>query len=65
MKLTERVAQLENEFAQIRAQLNLITIHCPRCHATKIKKNGITYKGKQQYRCLNLSCSHHFSLTAC
>lgn len=36
------------------------SIHCPYCQTTKIKKNGINYKQKQQYRCLNTNCLRHF-----
>lgn len=33
---------------------------CPRCHSTKIKKNGKTYYGKQNHRCKD--CDRQFVL---
>ena len=38
------------------------TIICPTCESTKIKKNGHTSSGKQNYRCLKPVCSRQFVL---
>jgi len=35
-------------------------IYCPRCHSTKIKKNGHTHHGKQNHRCK--CCGRQFVL---
>jgi len=35
-----------------------ITLHCPDCQSTKIKKNGRKYNKKQNYLCKK--CGHQF-----
>lgn len=46
-----------------------IELHCPRCQGTSIKKNGIKYDGKQNYRCKNCGRQfigdHHLSYKGC
>jgi hypothetical protein len=34
-------------------------VFCPDCKSLDIKKNGLNYKGIQQYRCLNATCNRH------
>lgn len=37
-----------------------ISIKCPQCQNDKVRKNGKTRNGKQQYRCMNTECTKRY-----